>query len=68
MSSDFMTTRRPAGQVRVMLARIAQAARQIAAACERLGREEPWEFADPSGWIAARDTARTTPAARPAAC
>jgi hypothetical protein len=67
MSPDFMTTRRTAGQVRVMQARIAQAARQLTAACERLGPEEPWEFADPSGWIAASDAARTTPAARLAA-
>jgi hypothetical protein len=50
MRSDFMTTRRTAGQRGVMLARIAQAAGQIAAACERFGPEEPWEFADPSRW------------------
>ena len=46
----FVTTRRSVGQLRAMLARIAQAASQIVAPYERYGPDEPWGFADPSGW------------------
>ena len=45
-----MTTSRSAGQLRGALVRIAQVARQIVASYERFGRDEPWGFADPSGW------------------
>ena len=37
-------------QLRGTLARIAQAASQIAALYERFGPDEPWGFADPIGW------------------
>ena len=40
----------PSAQLRATLARIAQAASQIAALYERYGPDEPWGFADPSGW------------------
>jgi hypothetical protein len=50
MSTAFVTTRRSVGQLRVTLARIAQAASQIHALYERYGPDEPWGFADPSGW------------------
>ena len=45
-----MTTRRTTGQLRGLLARIAQAASLICALHERYGPERPWGFADPSGW------------------
>ena len=41
---------RTIGELRTTLARLAQAASQIAALYERYGPEEPWGFADPSGW------------------
>ena len=50
MSSSFVTTRRSVGQLRVTLTRIAQAASQIVAAYERYGPDQPWGFADPTGW------------------
>ena len=50
MSTSFVTTRRSIGQLRAMLVRIAQAASQIVAAYERFGPDEPWGFADPTGW------------------
>jgi len=50
MSASFITTHRTTGQLRGSLARIALAASQIAAYYERFGPDEPWGFADPSGW------------------
>jgi hypothetical protein len=50
MSASIVTTTRSAGQLRGALVRIAQAARQIVAYYERFGPDEPWGFADPSGW------------------
>src|SRR4051812_28288461 len=50
MSSSFVVTRRSVGGLRATLVRIAQAASQIAALYARYGPEEPWGFADPSGW------------------
>jgi hypothetical protein len=50
MSTSLVTTRRTAGELRGTIARIAQAARQIAALYERLGPDEPWGFADPISW------------------
>jgi hypothetical protein len=50
MSTSFIVTRRSVGQLRAMLARIAQAASQIAGAYERFGPDQPRGFADPAGW------------------
>ncbi len=50
MNTSFVTTRRSVGRLRAMLARVAQAASQITAAYERFGPDEPWGFADPTGW------------------
>jgi hypothetical protein len=50
MSASLVTTSRTVGQLRGALARIAQAARQIVAYYERFGPDEPWGFADPTGW------------------
>ena len=50
MSTAFVVTRRTVGQMRATLARIGQAASQIVALYERYGPDEPWGFADPSGW------------------
>jgi hypothetical protein len=50
ISASLVTTRRTTGQLRGLLARIAQAASQICALHERYGPEAPWGFADPSGW------------------
>ena len=50
MSASLVTTGRRIGQFRGALARIAQVACQIVACYERFGPEEPFGFADPSGW------------------
>lgn len=50
MSSALVTTTRSPGQLRGNLARIAQAASQIAAYYERFGPDQPWGFADPTSW------------------
>ncbi len=50
MSSALITTTRTAAQLRGNLARIAQAASQIAAYYERFGPDQPWGFADPTSW------------------
>jgi hypothetical protein len=50
MSASLVSTRRSTGQLRAMLARIAQAASQIDAYYRRFGPDEPWGFADPAGW------------------
>jgi hypothetical protein len=50
MAASIVTTTRSIGQLRGALARIAQVARQIVAYYERFGPDEPWGFADPSGW------------------
>jgi PD-(D/E)XK nuclease superfamily len=50
MGASIVATSRSTGQLRGALARIAQVARQIVAYYERFGPDEPWGFADPSGW------------------
>ena len=50
ISGALVTTTRTVGQQRATLARIAQAASQIHALYERFGPDEPWGFADPTGW------------------
>jgi hypothetical protein len=50
MAASIVTTTRSIGQLRGALARIAQVARQIVAYYERFGPDEPWGFADPTGW------------------
>jgi hypothetical protein len=50
ISASLVTTSRTQGQLRGLLARIAQAASLICALHERYGPERPWGFADPSGW------------------
>ena len=50
MGASIVTTSRSTGQLRGALARIAQACRQIVAYYERFGPDEPWGFADPTGW------------------
>jgi hypothetical protein len=50
MAASLVTTSRTPGQLRAMLARIAQAAGQIDACYERFGPDQPWGFADPTGW------------------
>jgi PD-(D/E)XK nuclease superfamily len=54
IAASIVTTRRSTGQLRGALVRIAQVARQIVACYERFGPEEPWGFADPSGWKCSR--------------
>jgi hypothetical protein len=54
MGAALVTTRRSAGQLRGVLARIAVAASQIAASYERYGPDEPWGFADPTSWKCSR--------------
>jgi hypothetical protein len=50
IGASIVTTRRTVGQLRGALVRIAQVASQIVANYERFGPDEPWGFADPSGW------------------
>ncbi|HET6864722.1 MAG TPA: PD-(D/E)XK nuclease family protein [Solirubrobacteraceae bacterium] len=50
MSASLIGTTRTAGQLRGVLARVALAASQIAAAYERYGPDRAWGFADPTGW------------------
>jgi hypothetical protein len=50
ISASLVATTRSAGQLRGILARIAQAASQIVACHERFGPDRPWGFADPAGW------------------
>ena len=50
MSASLVATTRTHGQLRGVLARIAQAASQIVACYERFGPDRPWGFADPAGW------------------
>jgi hypothetical protein len=50
MSTALVTTGRTVGQMRGVLARVALAASQIAAAYERYGPDQPWGFADPTSW------------------
>jgi hypothetical protein len=50
LEPSLVTTSRTTGQLRGILARIAQAASQICALHERFGPEAPWGFGDPSGW------------------
>ena len=50
ITSALITTTRSTGQLRATLARIAQAAGQIDALHQRFGPDEPWGFADPTGW------------------
>ena len=67
IGASIVTTGRSTGQLRGALVRIAQVARQIVACYERFGPDEPWGFADPSGWKCSSATARrgdAAPAAR----
>ena len=50
MSASMITTRRSAGQVRAMLARIAQPAIQIDACYRAIRARRAVGFADPAGW------------------
>jgi PD-(D/E)XK nuclease superfamily len=50
MSASLISTTRKAGQMRGVIARVALAASQIAAAYERYGPDQPWGFADPTSW------------------
>lgn len=50
MSASLITTHRTTGQLHGSLARIALAASQIVTYYERFGPDQPWGFADPSGW------------------
>jgi hypothetical protein len=50
MSASLVGTTRTAGQLRGVLARLALAASQIAAAYETYGPDQPWGFADPTSW------------------
>jgi hypothetical protein len=50
MSASLIGTTRTAGQLRGVLARVALAASQIAAAYERYGADQPWGFAEPTSW------------------
>jgi len=60
MSSAFVVTRRTHAQMRVTLARIAQATSQIVALYERYGLDEPWGSPTPAAGSARRATAHTT--------
>ena len=50
MSASLTGTTRTAGQLRGVLARVALAASQIAAAHERYGPDRAWGFAEPTSW------------------
>ena len=50
MTATLVTTTRTTAQLRGILARVAQAAGQIAAYHDRFGPDRPWGFADPTGW------------------
>jgi hypothetical protein len=50
MSASLVSTSRTTGELRGILARLALAASQIAAAYERYGPDQPWGFADPTSW------------------
>jgi len=50
MSSSLVTTARSTDQLRASLARVAQAASQMAAYHERVGSDQPWGLADPTSW------------------
>jgi hypothetical protein len=50
MAASLVGTSRSIGQLRGALARIAQVARQLVACYEQFGSEQPWGFADPTGW------------------
>jgi hypothetical protein len=50
LTAGVIATRRTAGQLRGMLARLAVCAAQITACHERLGPDAPWGYADPGGW------------------
>ena len=50
MSASVIGTTRTAGQLRGVLARVALAASQIAAAHERYGPDRAWGFAEPTSW------------------
>ena len=50
IGASIVTTSRSLAQLRGALARIAQGARRIVAYSEQFGPDEPWGFADPSGW------------------
>jgi hypothetical protein len=50
MGASLVSTTRRAGQLRGVLARLALAASQITACYERYGPDQPWGFADPTGW------------------
>lgn len=50
MAASLVTTSRTPGQLRGMLARVGLAASQISACYERFGPDQPWGFADPTGW------------------
>jgi hypothetical protein len=54
MSTSLISTNRTPGQMRGVLARVALAASQSAAAYERYGPEQPWGFADPTSWKCSR--------------
>ena len=50
LGAALTTTTRGVGQMRSSLARVAQAASQIAALHDRYGPQCSWGFADPTGW------------------
>jgi len=54
LTTSLVATTRTAGQMRGVLARLAVAASQLAAAHERYGPDQPWGFADPTSWKCSR--------------
>jgi hypothetical protein len=50
MSASLVSTSRTTGELRGILARLALAASQIAAAYQHYGPDQPWGFADPTSW------------------